>query len=102
MALTSVDAVYTLSTVDFEWDAVNTKHLRRHRITETEAEEAILMDSVEIGIQPHPSEDRVLSTGRTKKGRLLTIVYAMRGDRIRVVTGYPATRRQQRIYFEGR
>jgi hypothetical protein len=25
MTLTSVDAVYTLSTVDFEWDAVNTK-----------------------------------------------------------------------------
>jgi uncharacterized DUF497 family protein len=89
MALTSVDAVYTLSTVDFEWDAVNAKHLRRHRITQAEAEEAILIDSVEMGIQRHPTEDRVLSTGRTTKGRLLTIIYATRGDRIRVVTGLP-------------
>jgi len=86
--------------VDFEWDAVNAKHLRRHRITQTEAEQAILIDSVEMGVQQHPSEDRVLCTGRTVKGRLLTIIYATRGGRIRVVTGYPATRRQQRIYFE--
>jgi uncharacterized DUF497 family protein len=33
--------------------------------------------------------------------QVLTIVYATRGDRIRVVTGYPATRRQRRIYLEG-
>ena len=55
-----------------------------------------------MGIQQYPTEDRVLSSGRTTKGRLLTIIYATRGDRIRVVTGYPATRRQQRIYFEGK
>lgn len=87
--------------VDFEWDAVNIRHLRRHKITQAEAEEAIMTDSIEMGVQHSPTEDRVLCLGRTATGRLLTIVYAMRGDRIRVVTGYRATKRQQRIYFEG-
>ena len=49
----------------------------------------------------HSGEERVCF-GRTVKGRLLTIIYTMRGGAIRVVTGYPMTKAQQRIYFEGR
>ena len=36
--MTSIYLVYTMSTVDFEWDAVNIKHLRRHKIAPAEAE----------------------------------------------------------------
>ena len=91
-----------MSIVEFIWDASNIEHLRRHKITPQEAEEAILLDSLEPGLQQHSEEESVLCFGRTAKGRLLTIIYTMRGDTIRVVTRYPMTRRQQRIYFEGR
>ena len=53
-------------------------------------------------MQEHADEDRVLVFGRTAKGRLLTIIYTVRNDVIRVVTGYRMPKWQQRIYFEGR
>jgi uncharacterized DUF497 family protein len=87
--------------VDFEWDAVNLKHLGRHKITPTEAEEAITLENVELGVQRHDNEERVICIGRTATGRLLTIIYTLRSGGMRVVTGYPATKRQQHVYFEG-
>jgi uncharacterized DUF497 family protein len=87
--------------VEFRWDASNIEHLGRHKITAQQAEEAILLDSVETDLQQHSGEQRVLCLGRTASGRLLTIIYTMRGEAVRVITGYPMTRRQQRIYFQG-
>jgi uncharacterized DUF497 family protein len=57
--------------VEFVWDASNIEHLGRHKITPQEAEEAILLDSLEPDLQRHSDEDRVLCFGRTAKGRLL-------------------------------
>ena len=90
-----------MASVDFQWDPINFKHLGRHKITPTEAEEAITLESVELGLQRHDDEERVICIGRTAGGRLLTIIYTLRRGCIRVVTGYPATKRQQRVYFEG-
>jgi len=101
-ALTLLCIVFTMAIVEFLWDASNTEHLSRHKITRQEAEETVLLDSMESDIQQHPDEQRVLCLGRTANGRLLTIIYTMRGDAIRVVTGYPMTKRQHRIYFQGR
>ena len=88
--------------MEFLWDAANIAHLGRHKITPQEAEEAILLDSVEFELQQHRGEERVLCFGRTACGRLLTIVYTVRSGRARVVTGYRMTRQQQRLYLEGR
>ena len=40
--------------------------------------------------------------GRTKSGRLLTILYTERRGRIRVVTAYEMTKPHQQLYFEGK
>ena len=50
----------------------------------------------------HESEARVLFFGRTKSGRMLTILYTERRGRIRVVTAYEMTKAQQQMYFEGK
>jgi uncharacterized DUF497 family protein len=86
----------------FEWDAENRKHIARHGITPKEAEEAVRIEPLEAGVQHHESEERVLCFGRTKSGRLLTVLYTERNDRIRVVTAYGMTGEQQRLYFEGK
>jgi len=39
--------------------------------------------------------------GRTVSGRLLTVHYTERRGRISVVTAYPMSRPQQKLYFEG-
>ena len=57
---------------------------------------------MEVGVQHHESEERVLCFGRTKSGRLLTVLYTERNDKIRVVTAYGMTGEQQRLYFEGK
>ena len=40
-AFTFLCIVFTMSTVEYIWDAENTKHLARHKITPWEAEEAL-------------------------------------------------------------
>jgi uncharacterized protein len=83
------------------WDASNTEHLGRHRITPQEAEEAVLLDSLEPDLQRRSGEARVLCFGRTAAGRLLTIVYTMRGDAVRVITGYPNDQASTAHLFSG-
>jgi uncharacterized DUF497 family protein len=53
------------------------------------------------GVQSHESEDRIVCFGRTVSGRLVTVLYTERQGRIRVVTAYPMSRPQQKLYFEG-
>ena len=88
--------------MEFDWDDHNVKHIARHGITAQEAEEAILIEPLETDVQLHESEERVLCFGRSRSGRLLTILYAERRGKIRVVTAYEMTNQQQRIYFEGK
>ena len=88
--------------MEFDWDAGNRKHLARHAITPREAEEAILIEPLETTLQHHEGEDRVLCFGRTKSGRLLTVLYTELRGKVRVVTAYGMTAAQQRLYFEGK
>lgn len=86
----------------FDWDAANIQHLARHGVSPKEAEQAVLIDPLVAGVQPHETEDRILCFGRTVPGRLLTVLYTeRRGRRLSVVTAYPMSRPQQKLYFEG-
>ena len=62
----------------------------------------VLIEPLEADVHSHESEQRVLCFGRTKSGRLLTILYTERRGKIRVVTAYDMTKPQQRMYFEGK
>lgn len=86
--------------MEFEWDAENRRHIEKHDISPEEAEDAILIEPLEADVQRHESEERVLCFGRTKSGRLLTVLYTERRGKIRVVTAYEMTKEQQRLYFE--
>jgi hypothetical protein len=88
--------------MEFEWDAENKKHIARHSITPEEVEEAVLIEPLEAGVQQHESEERVLCFGRTKSGRLLTVLHTERRGKTRIVTAYEMTKEQQRLYFEGK
>jgi uncharacterized DUF497 family protein len=81
-------------------DAKNRRQIARHGITPEEAEEAVQIEPLEADIQQHESEERVLCFGRTKSGRLLTVLYTERRGNIRVITAYEMTKAQQRLYFE--
>jgi uncharacterized DUF497 family protein len=91
-----------MSIVEFEWDEANKQHVARHGISPEEAEEAVTIDPLDADVQQHESEPRVLCFGRTKSGRLLTVLYAERAGKVRVVTAYEMTKPQQSLYFQGR
>jgi uncharacterized DUF497 family protein len=74
---------------------------RRHRLRPHEAEEALIdVGQVPIGSRTVAGEERGAIIGRTEAGRVLVVVYMMRGDRVRVVTAFPASPRHERAYWE--
>lgn len=87
----------------FEWDEGNSsKNWIRHRISQTEAEQIFVNRPVlVIGDVAHSGiEARYFSFGRTDAGRLLTVVFTVRGHLLRVVSARPMSRRERRGYGE--
>ena len=87
----------------FQWDEGNSsKNWARHGIGQTEAEQ-IFVDRpvVVIGDVAHSgTEARYFSFGRTDGGRLLTVVFTVRGQLLRVISARPMSRRERRGYAE--
>lgn len=87
----------------FEWDEGNSeKNWRRHRVTQAETEQVFLnrpLLAAGSGI-PANSEVRYFALGRTDLGRLLTIVFTVRGPLLRVISARPMSRRERRSYVQ--
>ena len=87
----------------FQWDGGNgTKSWLKHEVSQEECEEAffnrplLLLPDV-----PHSqSEVRFFALGKTNAGRLLSIVFAARGNLIRVISARPMSRAERRRYAE--
>ena len=88
--------------MEFDWDAENTKHIGFHDVQAVEAEQVLQNDPVVVQYEERDSEERVLVLGQTNAGRLLTVVYTERGEKIRVVTACPMSRRLEATYFRER
>lgn len=84
-----------------EWDGGNVDHIADHRLTADEVEQAV-QDPGRLGGQEEIREGelRGLVLGRTARGRILAVVFTTRHGRMRVVTAYPASARQQREFRE--
>lgn len=82
----------------FDWDPANREHIRRHGVTPDEAEQAVRNDPLELGAAFHENELRRMLLGPTDAGRLLTVVLTERKGRVRIVTIYPANRKQRKLY----
>jgi uncharacterized DUF497 family protein len=82
----------------FDWDEANVEHLARHEVSPVEAEEAIL-DAAAILLEIQTEdEERFKSVGRTRGGRILAVVFTLRGDLIRAITAFDAPVREQEVY----
>ena len=73
-----------MSIVEFDWDDGNRQHIARHGISPEEAEEAVTIAPLDADVQQHESEPRALCFGRTKSGRLLTVLYTERDGKVRL------------------
>lgn len=85
----------------FDWDAGNIdKNWEGHRVSAAECEQVFFQRPVLIAADPRHSRDepRFAALGQTADGKLLTIVFTIRGTSIRVISARPMSRRERRVY----
>lgn len=83
----------------FQWDEGNaSKNWTRHRVSQTEAEQVFLNSPLVVVVAPFKNEPRQFAFGQTDAGRLLTVVFTVRGSFLRVISVRPMSRRERRGY----
>jgi hypothetical protein len=84
-----------------QWDPAKARaNLRKHGIRFADAVTA-LEDENAISVRDElEDEERWITIGMDALARILVVVYAWRGERIRLISARPATRRERRQYEE--
>jgi uncharacterized DUF497 family protein len=62
----------------FDWDDANIAHIAEHDVAPEEAEEIILRDPLDIGLEVVNGEERSSHVGETNEGRILWVVITFR------------------------
>lgn len=90
---------------EFDWDGGNAeKNWLRHRVSQSEGEQVFFNRPLVVAdddLHSH-GEARYLALGHTDLGRLLFVVYTLRGERIRIISARDMTRREQKEYEHAR
>jgi hypothetical protein len=85
----------------FQWDDGNSrKNWYKHQVSNTETEEVFFNRPIRVAQSYGRSleEERFAALGQTSEGRLLTVVFTIRDDQIRVISARPMGRRERRMY----
>ncbi len=84
----------------FEWDKGNSgKSEDKHGVTDREAEEVFFNRPLLVARSvKEPTEVRYSALGRTYGSRLLTVVFTVRSNRIRVISARPMANKERNIY----
>lgn len=77
-------------------------NLKKHGVSFDEAATALLDDRA-LAMEDPSAEDeqRWVLAGMSRSGRLLTVVYALRGRHVRLISARKATRKESRTYAKG-
>ena len=88
----------TVISGDFEWDDVKAaQNLRDHGVSFDEAITAFEDKHHQI-FDDGSRRDRFVLIGFSVSGHLLTVVHVERGERDRIISAWPATNFEQRLY----
>ena len=84
----------------FDWDAANVqKNWRRHQAAFYECEEVFMRGPVILpDIEHLGTEERLFALGRTVRERLLTVVFTVRRNKIRVISARDMSRKERQVY----
>ena len=87
----------------FEWDDGNSaKNWLRHEVQQAEAEQALLNTPlvVTVTVKHGASEPRYVALGQTDTGRFLTVVFTVRGTKVRVISARAMSKPERKDYGE--
>lgn len=85
----------------FQWDAGNAdKNWNKHQVSTAECEEIFFNQPLVVAEDPSHSQDeaRLYALGHTDGGRMLFVVFTLRGDLIRVISARNMSRRERKAY----
>ena len=85
----------------FEWDEGNRDKNLKHGVENRECEQMFFNEPLVILDDPKHSmaEERLAALGRTDAGRLLVVIYTIRGSKIRVISARDMSKKE-RLYYE--
>ena len=86
--------------LEFDWDEHNEKHIARHGISRLDAEDVLSGNHFISEFQTEGDEERWIAVGTTRTGRILGIVFAVRGEAVRPITGWPADKETADQYLK--
>jgi len=90
------------SVLEFEWDKGNIGKNRKHKVDDKEAEEVFLDLSKKL-FKDHlhsNGEERFRLVGKTKKERLLLIVFTIRKGKVRIISARNINKKEVYLYEE--
>ena len=85
----------------FDWDRGNiNKNTAKHKIKNEEAEEIFVnQPAVLLADKEHSQTgSRLMILGKTDQSRLLSVIFTKRGEKIRIVSARPMSRKERRLY----
>jgi uncharacterized DUF497 family protein len=87
--------------VRFDWDAFNDiKSYTKHGVSCLEAE-SVFQDPKRLDFADplhSRSENRFVTVGRSNRPRVLFIAWTLRGDKVRVISARPSSRKERKLY----
>lgn len=85
--------------MEFEWDGRKAaSNLAKHGVDFADAV-AVLDDDLAVTVRDDSAgEDRYVTIGMDATGRLLVVVYTLRGERVRIISAREPTSRERKSY----
>lgn len=91
------------NSIEFLWDKANVdKNQLKHQVSTSESEE-VFYDDNKITLKDilhSDKEDRFIVLGKTKKSRLLFIVFTKRNHKIRIISARDTDKKEKKLYEE--
>jgi uncharacterized DUF497 family protein len=85
---------------EFDWDKQNERHLTTHGISRSDAEDVPSGNHILVEYQMEGNEQRWIAVGATRSGRVLNVVFAIRGEAMRPITGWTADKETADLYLK--
>lgn len=88
---------------EFQWDKGNIEKNKKHNVEDKEAEEAFLDDGKVIlkdKLHSTDLEERFIILGKTKRNRLLYVVFTQRDDKLRIISARDINKKEVYLYEE--
>ncbi len=86
--------------IEFQWDSGNSHKNEKHKVINTEIEE-VFNDRDKVmspDVKHSNSEQRYILLGKTKKNRLLYIVFTVRKGSVRVISARDINKKEASLY----